>query len=458
MLAQEEARELRHNYIGTEHILLGLLREEEGLAARVLESLDITAERVRGQVVRIVGSGEEVTSGQIPFTPRAKKVFELALRESLSLGHNYIGTEHILLALVRENEGVASRILLDFDADAETIREEVRRMLSGPGSQRRIGQAESSRRTPRNPLRPPFDWEHAGVLWRPDRLLGAVVRELEAVTAQLLEQQFGLRVSRVRSRPATRGVANRAASVRVVPAASAPPRRGPPSPLRGLRWERATLLWRPEGLELRVPLSFDQGAIAAFATDVVWETGPLQGLRREIWDGWLALASPTLLDDLDPDELRRSLDSAVSRALAATNDEPGRVQIFLRRLRGAATVPEVHSVRSQPERRVADPEDASTLAGQFQVRCRDLIVQIIAAGFTPGVWIDLINTMGAVEAAKHLLSNGRVLPVTPWLVEHGRPELAMEHEITQTRWAELFTDDERADAARRLASAGGQDV
>jgi ATP-dependent Clp protease ATP-binding subunit ClpC len=133
VLAQEEARILKHNYIGTEHILLGLLREEEGLAARVLESLDITVERVRAQVVRIVGSGEEVTSGQIPFTPRAKKVLELALREALSLGHNYIGTEHILLGLVRENEGVAARILLDFDADSEKIRNEVIRMLSGPG-------------------------------------------------------------------------------------------------------------------------------------------------------------------------------------------------------------------------------------------------------------------------------------------------------------------------------------
>ncbi len=139
VLAQEEARTLKHNYIGTEHILLGLLREEEGLAARVLESLDITVERVRAQVVRIVGSGEEVTSGQIPFTPRAKKVLELALREALSLGHNYIGTEHILLGLVRENEGVAARILLDFDADSEKIRNEVIRMLSGPGGRRSGG-------------------------------------------------------------------------------------------------------------------------------------------------------------------------------------------------------------------------------------------------------------------------------------------------------------------------------
>ena len=132
VLAQEEAWTLKHNYIGTEHILLGLLREEEGLAARVLESLDITVQRVRGQVVRIVGSGEEVTSGQIPFTPRAKEVLELAVREALSLGHNYVGTEHILLGLVRENEGIAARILLDFDADDSKIRSHVMRVLPDP--------------------------------------------------------------------------------------------------------------------------------------------------------------------------------------------------------------------------------------------------------------------------------------------------------------------------------------
>jgi ATP-dependent Clp protease ATP-binding subunit ClpC len=134
VLAQDEARALRHNYIGTEHILLGLLREEEGLAARVLESLDITVEEVRAQVARIIGPGDEpIVSGQIPFTPRAKKVLELSLREALSLKHSYIGTEHILLGLVRENEGVAARILLDFDADAEKIRNEIMRVLSGPG-------------------------------------------------------------------------------------------------------------------------------------------------------------------------------------------------------------------------------------------------------------------------------------------------------------------------------------
>jgi len=132
VLAQEEARALKHNYIGTEHLLLGLLREEEGVAARVLESLDISVEEVRAAVVRIVGAGDETPTGQIPFTPRAKKVLELALREALSLGHNYIGTEHILLGLVREDEGVAARILLDLDAEAEKIRSEVMRALSGP--------------------------------------------------------------------------------------------------------------------------------------------------------------------------------------------------------------------------------------------------------------------------------------------------------------------------------------
>ena len=147
VFSQEEARTLKHNYIGTEHILLGLLREEEGLAARVLESLGITAERVRTQVVRIVGYGEDVASGQIPFTPRAKKVLELALREALSLGHNYIGTEHILLGLVRENEGVAARILLDFDADSERVRMEVISLVSAGASRglaRRAREADRS--------------------------------------------------------------------------------------------------------------------------------------------------------------------------------------------------------------------------------------------------------------------------------------------------------------------------
>jgi ATP-dependent Clp protease ATP-binding subunit ClpA len=125
VLAQDEARALKHNYIGTEHILLGLLREEEGVAARVLESLGIRVEEVRALVAQIVGTGDEVTPGQIPFTPRAKKALELALREALTLSHNYIGTEHILLGLVRDNEGAAARILLEFDANPKTIRDRV---------------------------------------------------------------------------------------------------------------------------------------------------------------------------------------------------------------------------------------------------------------------------------------------------------------------------------------------
>ncbi len=143
ILAQDEARMLEHSSIGTEHILLGLLREEEGLAARVLESLGITVERFRDALVQITPPGEGIASGQIPFTPRAKKVLELALREALSLGHNYIGTEHVLLGAVRENEGVAARILLGFDVDAEKIRNEVIRMLSGPGG-RREAQAQGA--------------------------------------------------------------------------------------------------------------------------------------------------------------------------------------------------------------------------------------------------------------------------------------------------------------------------
>jgi ATP-dependent Clp protease ATP-binding subunit ClpC len=102
VVAEDEARRLKHNYIGTEHLLLGLIREEEGMAARVLESFDVTVEEVRSQVSRIVGHGDELASGPIPFTPRVQKILDLALREALSLGHNYIGTEHLLLGLASE--------------------------------------------------------------------------------------------------------------------------------------------------------------------------------------------------------------------------------------------------------------------------------------------------------------------------------------------------------------------
>ncbi len=131
VLAQEEARLLNHSYIGTEHILLGLIHEGEGVAAKALESLSISLEAVRSQVEEIIGQGGSSPSGHIPFTPRAKKVLELSLREALQLGHNYIGTEHILLGLIREGEGVAAQVLVKLGADLSRVRQQVIQLLSG---------------------------------------------------------------------------------------------------------------------------------------------------------------------------------------------------------------------------------------------------------------------------------------------------------------------------------------
>src|SRR5262245_56498887 len=131
VLAQEEARLLNHNYIGTEHILLGLIHEGEGVAAKALESLGISLEAVRAQVEEIIGHGGTAPPGHIPFTPRAKKVLELSLREALQLGHNYIGTEHILLGLIREGEGVAAQVLVKLGADLSRVRQQVIQLLSG---------------------------------------------------------------------------------------------------------------------------------------------------------------------------------------------------------------------------------------------------------------------------------------------------------------------------------------
>ncbi|MDP8954378.1 MAG: ATP-dependent Clp protease ATP-binding subunit, partial [Actinomycetota bacterium] len=131
VLAQEEARLLNHNFIGTEHILLGLIHEGEGVAAKALESLGISLEAVRSQVEEIIGQGGSSPSGHIPFTPRAKKVLELSLREALQLGHNYIGTEHILLGLIREGEGVAAQVLVKLGADLSRVRQQVIQLLSG---------------------------------------------------------------------------------------------------------------------------------------------------------------------------------------------------------------------------------------------------------------------------------------------------------------------------------------
>jgi ATP-dependent Clp protease ATP-binding subunit ClpA len=169
VLAQDEARALDHNYIGTEHILLGLLREEEGLAARVLDTFDMTIEEVRAQVARIIGRGDEVVTGQIPFTPRAKKSLDLALREALALGHNSVGTEHILLGLARLDDGVAQRILSDFGLDAEKVRTEVIRALSAP----------TPRRKPPAPMS-----DHLRVID-----LSAVSLALEEAKQRLIEEQ-----------------------------------------------------------------------------------------------------------------------------------------------------------------------------------------------------------------------------------------------------------------------------
>ncbi len=258
MLAQDEARTLRHSYIGTEHLLLGLCGVHGAVASTVLEALGVTAERVRGKVVRIVGGAEEISEGQIPFTPRSKRVMERALREALSMGHNHIGPEHLLLALVREDEGVAMRILLDFNADQDLIRGRIVEMLG-------FTSTGVPRAAVPGPVR--LGWQHVE-----------------------------------RRRPV-------------------------------LDWERANVLWRPEGLELRIPLNLEEGALAWFAADEVWTQEPLASMRREIWNGWLALASPTLIEETDPTQLRRMLDTAAKRAGDVRGREQGRVEDFLRRLR-----------------------------------------------------------------------------------------------------------------------------
>ena len=145
VLAQEEARMLNHNYIGTEHILLGLVHEGEGVAGKALESLGIALEGVRQQVEEIIGQGQLAPSGHIPFTPRAKKVLELSLREALQLGHNYIGTEHILLGLIREGEGVAAQVLVKLGADLNRVRQQVLQQLSGSAGKEPAGGASGGR-------------------------------------------------------------------------------------------------------------------------------------------------------------------------------------------------------------------------------------------------------------------------------------------------------------------------
>jgi ATP-dependent Clp protease ATP-binding subunit ClpC len=174
VLAQDEARALGHNWIGTEHLLLGLLRQGDGIGGQVLAALEITLEDARESVVRVIGepTGEPV-KGQIPFTPRAKKVLELSLREALSLGDNFIDTEHLLLGLIRENEGLAATLLVELGSDAETIRNEIIRSLSGPSRlRRRRGETASPK---------PVRWEYR--VERPASPDGLTAAWLDAIGA-----------------------------------------------------------------------------------------------------------------------------------------------------------------------------------------------------------------------------------------------------------------------------------
>jgi ATP-dependent Clp protease ATP-binding subunit ClpC len=141
VLAQDEARALNHNYVGTEHILLGLLDEEHGLAAKTLAALDVGLDAVRDQVKEIIGVGEYSPVGHIPFTPRAKKVLELSLREALQLGDNYIGTEHILLGLIREGDGVAAQVLVRLGCDLNRVRQQVLLLQGEAKSRARVAGA-----------------------------------------------------------------------------------------------------------------------------------------------------------------------------------------------------------------------------------------------------------------------------------------------------------------------------
>lgn len=177
---QESARALNHNYLGTEHVLLGLLREAEGLGAQTLASFGLTYEQVETEIVRILGKGEHGTDGPVPTTPRLKKVLELALREALSLGHNYVGTEHILLGLVREGEGVGMRILLNHDLDPDKVRDEIIRRLSG--SRRR---PETAPVTVTFTVEPGQVWtDPAGVSWYLKFIEGDIAHLTRTVVAQ----------------------------------------------------------------------------------------------------------------------------------------------------------------------------------------------------------------------------------------------------------------------------------
>lgn len=243
VLAQEEARTLRHPFIGTEHLLLGLLRDEDGVAARALAGCGVTLIDARQRVGEIVTPGAEVMHGQMPFTPRSKRTLELALREAHSLGNNHIGTEHLLLALARDTEGVATQVILDLGADFERVADAVR------GEQ--AAQSARAEGMPHGPI----------------------------------------------------------------------------------DWDQATLRWHADGLELTVPVHLVDSAEAAFIADETWGAAPLSDVRRQLHGGRLTLHSPSLLDDIDPRQLRPLLDSAADRATKRAGRDFARRDEFLRQLR-----------------------------------------------------------------------------------------------------------------------------
>jgi ATP-dependent Clp protease ATP-binding subunit ClpC len=184
VLAQEEARLLNHNYIGTEHLLLGLIHEGEGVAATALTELGISLEAVRGQVEEIIGQGQSMPTGRIPFTPRAKKVLELSLREAKQLGHNYIGTEHILLGLLHEGEGVGAQVLVKLGAGLDRVRQQVIQVLSGSAA----AGMEAAARTRLVRMSVPDDLREA------EEQLARVRREKEAaIDAEDFERAAALR-------------------------------------------------------------------------------------------------------------------------------------------------------------------------------------------------------------------------------------------------------------------------
>jgi ATP-dependent Clp protease ATP-binding subunit ClpC len=235
VLAQEEARMLDHNYIGTEHILLGLIHEGEGVAAKALESLGISLEAVRQQVEEIIGRGQQPLSGHIPFTPRAKNVLELSLREALELSHNYIGTEHILLGLIREGDGVAARVLVRLGADLNRVRQQVIHLVGGTSSGEEGSEPSGSETLESAALRRPMPRE----FW-----LNEVQTSLASIAERLtaIERHLGLTSRRADpgESPVTPEEPSASSAEPTVTSEEAPATGGEASATAGEAWAAAT--------------------------------------------------------------------------------------------------------------------------------------------------------------------------------------------------------------------------